>query len=87
MNEPSVRILKEAEGGYEGLTTNQTGSFPAGITKPAVAESQLCVSEPPEKPKCGTKQAFLLWGGLLLIMIGVPLLIVLYVIHKLSQIH
>jgi hypothetical protein len=41
MNEPSVRILKEAEGGYEGLTTNQTGSFPAGITKRAVAQTKL----------------------------------------------
>src|SRR4030095_12467831 len=41
MNEPSVRILKAAEGGYEGLTTSQTGSLPAGTTKPAVAESQL----------------------------------------------
>ncbi len=41
MNEPAVRILKGAEGGYEGLRTSQTGSFPAGITKPAVPQSQL----------------------------------------------
>jgi hypothetical protein len=45
------------------------------------------VSEPPEKPKWGEGQAFLLWGGLILFMIGVPTLIILYVLHKLSQIH
>lgn len=45
------------------------------------------MSEPPEKPKWGKKQVFLLWGGLLCVMIGVPVLIVLYVVHKLSQIH
>jgi hypothetical protein len=41
MSEPSVRILKAAEVGYERLTTNQTGRLPAGITKPAVAQKQL----------------------------------------------
>jgi hypothetical protein len=45
------------------------------------------VSEPPEKPKWGKEQVFLFWGGLFFLMIGVPVLIVVYVIHKLSQIH
>jgi hypothetical protein len=45
------------------------------------------VSEPPVQPKWGKDKVFLFVAAMVFLMVGVPLLIILYVVHKLSQIH
>jgi len=45
------------------------------------------VSKPPEQPKWGKEKVFLFVAAMIFLFIGVPLLIILYVVHKLSQIH
>jgi hypothetical protein len=45
------------------------------------------VSEEPEKPKWGKDKVFVFAVAMIFLFIGVPTLIILYVVHKLSQIH
>ena len=39
------------------------------------------------EPKWGKEKALLFWATIIFAIVGMPLLIVLYVFHKLSQIH
>ena len=45
------------------------------------------MSEPSEKPKWGKEKVYLFVVAMIFLFVGVPLLIILYVVHKLSQIH
>jgi hypothetical protein len=45
------------------------------------------VSEPPEQPKPGKEKNILFATAMVFVMIVVPLLFIIYVAYKLSQIH
>ena len=45
------------------------------------------MSEQPEQPKWGKEKVFLFVALMIFLFVGVPLLIILYVAHKFSQIH
>ena len=45
------------------------------------------MSEPDEEKKWGKKKVFLFMAVLIFVMIGLPLLVIFWVAHKLSQIH
>jgi hypothetical protein len=45
------------------------------------------MSEPHEEKKWGKKKVSLFMAVLIFVMVGLPLLVILWVAHKLSQIH
>jgi len=45
------------------------------------------VSEPPEKPKWEKEKVILFVAVMIFLMVVLPLLLILYVAHKFSQIH
>jgi hypothetical protein len=45
------------------------------------------VNEPPEQPKWGKDKTFLFVAAMVFLFVVLPLLIIYFMVHKLSQIH
>jgi hypothetical protein len=72
-------------GRVAGLAINR--SPPMGVTRRTDGTYLSYMSEPPEKQKWSKEKVFLFFATMIFLFIGIPLLIILYVVHLFSGIH